>query len=61
MNKPFQRVGSKSNAQAGKDFELAAQKSLLSMGLKLERDVNIPVGVGDKKKEHSFDLSLIHI
>jgi hypothetical protein len=56
MNKPFQRVGSKSNAQVGKDFELAALNFFNSDGLILESDVKIKVGVGRIKKEHAFDL-----
>ena len=59
MSKPFQRVGSKSNAQAGKDFELAAQQFLSSIGIELELDVKLPVGIGEKKKDHTFDLGCL--
>lgn len=59
MNKPFQRVGSKSNAQVGKDFEIAAQSFFHSEGLLLERDVKILVGVENIKKEHAFDLGCL--
>ena len=56
MNRPFQRIGSKSNAQAGRDFELAAQRFFQSMGLSLDRDLRIPVGIGATTKDHAFDL-----
>lgn len=60
MSKPFQRVGSKSNAQAGKDFELAAKQFLSSIGIELSSDVKIPIGVGHKKKVHAFDLGCLN-
>jgi len=44
MNKPFQRVGSKSNAHVGKEFELSAQRFFQSTGLNLELNVKIEVG-----------------
>lgn len=56
MSKPFQRIGSHSNAQAGKDFELAAQAFFEKAGLTLSRDIKIPVGVEAIKKNHAFDL-----
>ena len=56
MNKPFQRVGSQSNAHAGSDFEKAAQAFFASKGLELQRDVKVPVGVGAITKDHAFDL-----
>lgn len=56
MSKPFQRVGSKSNAQAGKDFENCAKKFLLSIGLDLAQDINILVGINSRLKGHAFDL-----
>ena len=56
MDKRFQRVGSKSNAQVGRDFEKSAQAFFASCGLSLEREVRVEVGVGRLKKEHSFDL-----
>lgn len=59
MSKPFQRVGSKSNAQAGRDFEIAAKRFFESIGLALEEDVKIAVGVEDRKKDHSFDLGCL--
>jgi len=59
MTKPFQRVGSKSNAQAGRDFEIAAQRFFASSGLSLEGGVKIAVGVENKKKDHAFDLGCL--
>ena len=56
MNKPHQRIGSKSNAQVGRDFEVAAIAFFKGTGLDLVRDVNIPVGIETNKKHHSFDL-----
>ena len=56
MNQPFQRIGAKSNAQVGKDFEIAALKFFNSDGLNLNRDVKVKVGIGNIKKEHAFDL-----
>lgn len=59
MSKPFQRVGSKSNAQAGRDFEWAAKKFLSSIGMELKSDIKIPIGIGHKKKDHAFDLGCL--
>ena len=56
MSKPFQRIGSKSNAQAGRHFELAAQRFFESIGLSLARNAKIPVGIGAITKDHAFDL-----
>lgn len=56
MSKPFQRIGSVSNAQAGRDFELAAKKFFRSQDLQLEANLKIPVGIGVLKKDHAFDL-----
>jgi len=56
MNKPYQRVGSKSNAHVGKKFELSAQRFFQSRGLNLKLNVKIEVGVSNIKKPHAFDL-----
>lgn len=56
MNKPFQRIGSKSNAHAGRAFEIATQTFFASKGLELQRDLKVPVGVNGINKEHAFDL-----
>jgi len=59
MSKSFQRVGSKSNAQVGKDFEVTAKKFFQGKGLSLELNIKIPVGVEDIKKDHAFDLGCL--
>lgn len=59
MNKPFQRIGSKSNSQTGKDFEQASKVFFSSLGLQLDQDISIEIGIGDKKKNHSFDLGCL--
>ena len=52
----FQRIGSKSNAQVGKDFEDIAFEIFSQQGLKLSKFFKLLIGIGDIKKEHSFDL-----
>lgn len=56
MSKPYQRVGAVSNAHVGRDFEDVARKILSLKGLHLEKDLKVPVGVGEIKKLHAFDL-----
>ncbi len=56
MNKPFQRIGSLSNAHAGRDFEISAKNFFQTQGLILELNVKVPVGVSTLKKGHAFDL-----
>ena len=56
MDKAFQRMGSESNSQVGRDFELVAKKFFQSQGLSLNKDYAIPLGVHNRKKEHKFDL-----
>jgi len=60
VDKPFQRLGSKSNAHVGKDFELAAQSFFKSKeGLVLNRGLKVDVGIGGIKKAHAFDLGCL--
>ncbi|WJW76085.1 hypothetical protein QVG61_03050 [Thiohalobacter sp. IOR34] len=59
MSKPFQRIGSRSNAHVGNDFELTALEFFKSEGLTLERNVKVQVGIEGIKKEHAFDLGSI--
>lgn len=59
MDKPHQRIGSKSNAHVGRDFELAAQRFFANKGLALDLNIKIPVGIGDLKKDHAFDLGCL--
>lgn len=54
-DRPHQRKGSKSNTQVGKDFETAAQAFFASKGIKLIRDVSLPIGINGTKP-HKFDL-----
>jgi len=56
MNKSFQRIGSKSNAHVGREFELAAKKFFANLGVDLVPNLKVSVGVGAVKKEHAFDL-----
>ncbi|WP_431064110.1 hypothetical protein [Methylotuvimicrobium sp.] len=56
MDKLFQRLGSKSNAHVGRDFEIVAKEFFSSQGLELMPDLKVLVGVGTIKKEHAFDL-----
>ncbi len=60
MNKAFQRVGSRSNAQVGSDFEISAMRFFEREGLYLERNVKIQIGIESIKKEHAFDLGCIN-
>ncbi len=57
MNKPFQRIGAKSNTHAGLAFEKIAEDFFSKkMGLKnLQQSVKISVGF-DEQKPHKFDL-----
>ena len=52
----FQRVGSISNAHAGRDFEEIAKAVLERKGIRTRYDVVAPVGIGHRKKPHKFDL-----
>lgn len=55
-SKPFQRLGSKSNTHAGREFEEAVKDYFhSSQGLKLERNFEALVGF-KAKKPHKFDL-----
>jgi hypothetical protein len=56
MSKQFQRIGSRSNAHVGNDFEITALEFFRKEELTLERNVKIQVGIEDITKEHAFDL-----
>lgn len=56
MSNSFQRAGSKSNAHIGREFELKALEFFESKCIKLQINVKVPVGVGEKFKSHAFDL-----
>jgi hypothetical protein len=52
----FQRVGSKSNTQVGKDFEKLARKTLSAHGIETVPDVRAEVGITSPKKQAVYDL-----
>ncbi len=52
----FQRIGSKSNAQVGKAFEDIVFKIISHQGFKIRKEFKLLIGIGDVKKEHSFDF-----
>lgn len=56
MDKTHQRVGAKSNAHVGREFELATKEFFVSQGLDLALNVKVEVGVDAATKEHAFDL-----
>lgn len=52
----FQRIGSVSNSQVGRDFEEAARKYFEANSIDLTFAHSLPVGIGKIKKLHTFDL-----
>ena len=56
MQKPFQRVGSESNAQVGRDFDIVAQRKFAERQIHLQLSHIVEVGIGNIKKSHAFDL-----
>ena len=54
--KNFQRNGSISNAHVGKDFVDLVKVFFSSKGIALDNDVAISIGVGERHKEHVYDL-----
>lgn len=52
----FQRLGSVSNSQVGRDFEAITKSFFAEQNLVLSNFHKIPIGVGDQKKFHTFDL-----
>ncbi|NRF32128.1 hypothetical protein [Vibrio coralliilyticus] len=59
MDKPFQRIGSKSNTHVGREFESSASKFFLSQGIALVPNLKVEVGVSNLKKQHAFDLGCV--
>ena len=55
MANSFQRLGSASNPQVGRDFETEALEHFRKAGVSLRRNYRIPIGLS-KKKERQFDL-----
>jgi hypothetical protein len=57
MDRPFQRKGAESNAQAGREFELKVKKFFEVEGIPLTSNKKMRIGVdGREPHEHSFDL-----
>ena len=56
IDKPFQRIGSVSNAHVGADFESAARKFFERDGLTLRSNFDVLIGAHDHKKHRRFDL-----
>jgi len=52
----YQRIGSTSNVQVGKEFEAKAQSIFADQGIFLEPDFSVLVGAGTTKKPRKFDL-----
>ncbi|SIS62756.1 hypothetical protein [Salimicrobium flavidum] len=52
----FQRDDAISNAHVGRDFEEAALKYFEEQHVRIGKEVSLPVGVGERKKHHVFDL-----
>lgn len=52
----FQRIGATSNAAVGRAFEDAVKGHYARIGIELERDLSVLVGVSNHKKLHRFDL-----
>jgi hypothetical protein len=55
VDRPFQRIGSVSNAHVGGDFECAALGFFAKQGVQLSRHFSLELGVANKKA-HRFDL-----
>lgn len=52
----FQRLGSTSNAKVGNDFELSAQEYFRNIGIKLQQNLTLRIGIDEIQKDHAFDL-----
>jgi hypothetical protein len=55
-DKPFQRIGSVSNAHVGADFESAARDFFAKDGLFLKPNFDVLLGAHNHKKHRRFDL-----
>ncbi len=55
MDKPFQRKGTESNTQAGRDFEVKVQVFFAQQGLHLSPSIAVEIGINGRKS-HNFDL-----
>jgi hypothetical protein len=52
----FQRIGAPSNAHVGRDFEAIVAAHFAAQGTSLSRNFSIPIGHGNRTKDHRFDL-----
>lgn len=52
----FQRNGATSNTQVGRDFESKARALFSQMGLNLQPNFSLEIGVDGRAKAHNFDL-----
>jgi len=58
-NNNSQRIGSKSNAHVGKEFERTSKKYFLKKeNIELKENFSIDIGILNIKKEHRFDLGI---
>ena len=56
MENNFQRLGSRSNANVGSEFECNVRSFFVDQHLELTPRFKIDIGVSDQKKPHEFDL-----
>jgi hypothetical protein len=56
MDRPFQRVGSLSNAHVGRDFEGLVARFFAKQGVKLTPNYSLPIGHAGRTHAHRFDL-----
>ncbi len=56
MDNNFQRLGSRSNAHVGNEFEHTVRSFFVDQDLDLTPRFKIDIGVGAHKKPHEFDL-----
>jgi hypothetical protein len=55
----FQREGSISNSHVGRNFENIVQEYFLTIGIQLDKDIKVKIGL-DSKKDKCFDLGNIN-
>ena len=55
-----QRIGAKSNAQVGQDFEQTAQVHFARQGISLAKNHSASLGIDAQQKTHKFDLGSDH-
>lgn len=55
-DRPHQRIGSKSNAHVGREFEALVMAAFREHQIFLEQNLRVPVGINSASKLHAFDL-----